>query len=351
MPVMSRDTVSRCLETSLHFWGCPTSRLVMVAPSSPVSRPGPCGWPSASLDSGCGRHLGPGSGCRAGCGCGLFGWAGWQPAGLVVPAGVQDQFADQLTGVAIDDADVQVVDEQADRGAGEPGAEADVVQPAVVAHSDRAPAVDLVVPDPVVGGDDRAGRNGFRSGLIGLGGGAPAQGSVRPDGVVVGLEPVQLVLQPDQSGGSGLGPEPFLLGLVEPFHLAAGLRMVRAGMLQPDPAQPELDLQRDPALAAPLGGEDRAIEGEHAGRDAPPAEGGGEGVDHLRAEGDPASFSGDVDPGVVVENVQDLHLGPIGEPPVSDVGLPAFVGLLGAEPVLAGPWPFLRLRHHKPAPR
>src|SRR5215216_616247 len=96
--------------------------------------------------------FGPGSGCRAGCGCGLFGWAGWQPAGLIVPAGVQDQFADQLTGVAVDDADVQVVDEQADRGAGEPGAEADVVQPAVVAHSDRCPAVDLVVPDPVVGG-------------------------------------------------------------------------------------------------------------------------------------------------------------------------------------------------------
>ena len=107
--------------------------------------------------------------------------------------------------MAIDDADVQVVDEQADRGAGEPGAEADVVQPAVVAQSDRAPAVDLVVPDPVVGGDDRAGRNGFGSGRIGLGGGAPAQRAVRPDGVVVGLEPVQLVLQPDQSGGPGLG--------------------------------------------------------------------------------------------------------------------------------------------------
>jgi len=30
--------------------------------------------------------------------------------------------------VAVDDADVQVVDEQADRGAGEPGAEADVAQ-------------------------------------------------------------------------------------------------------------------------------------------------------------------------------------------------------------------------------
>jgi len=118
---------------------------------------------------------------------------------------------------------------------------------------------------------------------------------MRPDGVVVGLEPVQLVLQPDQSGGPGLSPQPFLLGLMEPFSLAAGLRMVRPGVVQPDPAQSELDLQRDPALAALLGGEDRPIIGEHAGRDAPPAEGGGEGVDHLRAEGDAASFSGDVD--------------------------------------------------------
>jgi hypothetical protein len=54
---------------------------------------------------------------------------------------------------------------------------------------------------------------------------------------------------------------------------------------------------------------------------------------------------------MVVENVQDLYLGPVGEPPVSDIGLPAFVGLLGAEPVPAGPGPFLRLTDHKPAPR
>ena len=178
----------------------------MVAPSSLVSRPGPAGGLRPALTPAAGGMFGPGSGCRAGFGCGLFGWAGWQPAGLVVPAGVQDQFAHQLTGVAVDDADVQVVDEQADRGAGEPGAEADVVQPAVVAHGDTAAAVDLVVSDPVVGGDDRAAWNGFGPGLIGLGGGAPAQRAMRPDGVVVGLEPVQLVLQPDQSGGPGLGP-------------------------------------------------------------------------------------------------------------------------------------------------
>lgn len=72
--------------------------------------------------------------------------------------------------MAVDDSDVQVIDEQADRGAGEAGAEAGVVQPAVVAQSDRAPSVDLVGPDPVVGGDDRSGRNGFGAGGVGLGG-------------------------------------------------------------------------------------------------------------------------------------------------------------------------------------
>ena len=106
--------------------------------------------------------------------------------------------------MAVDDADVQVIDEQADRGAGEAGAEADVVQPAVVAQSDRAPSVDLVGPDPVVGGDDRAGRNGFGSGGVGLGGGAPAEGAVRPHGVVVDREPVQLALQPADRGWRGV---------------------------------------------------------------------------------------------------------------------------------------------------
>ena len=144
---MSRDTVGGCLGTSLHLRGCFGIPAVMLAPSSSGSRPGPCGWPAASLDSGCGRHVGPGSGCRLGCGCSLFGWTGWQSAGLVVPGRVQDQFADQLTGVAVDDADMQVVDEQADWSVGQAGANADVVQPAVVAQGDGAPAVDLVVPD------------------------------------------------------------------------------------------------------------------------------------------------------------------------------------------------------------
>jgi hypothetical protein len=160
----------------------------------------------------------------------------------------------------VDDPDVQVVDEQADRGAGEAGAESDVVQSAVVPHRDGAAGVDPIVSDPVVGGDDRPGGDGFGSGRERLGGGAPAQRPVRPDRVVVAGEPIQLTLQRDHRGSPRLGGEPLLLGLVEPFHLAAGLRMIRPGMADPDSAQPALDLQGDPALAALFAGEDRTIE-------------------------------------------------------------------------------------------
>ena len=78
--------------------------------------------------------------------------------------------------------------------------------------------------------------------------------------------------------------------------------------MQPYSAQAQLHLQRDPALAALFTGEDRPIVGEHAGRGSPPGERGEEGVDHLRAQGDPTRLGGDVDPGVVIEDVEDLHL-------------------------------------------
>ena len=126
--------------------------------------------------------------------------------------------------------------------------------------------------------------------------------------------------------------------------------MVGAGVVESDAAQSELDFECDSALAALFRGEDGPVVGEHAGRDAPAGERGGEGVDDLRAEGDPSGFGGDVGPGVVVENVQDLHIGAVGEMPVGGVGLPAFVGLVGAEPVPGGSGSFLGLRGDEPAP-
>ena len=47
--------------------------------------------------------------------------------------------------------------------------------------------------------------------------------------------------------------------------------------------------------------------------------------------------------GVVVEPGQDLGVGAVGEPPVGEVGLPAFVGLFGGEADVGGLGPFLRV--------
>ena len=46
--------------------------------------------------------------------------------------------------------------------------------------------------------------------------------------------------------------------------------------------------------------------------------------------------------GVVVEPVEDLHMGAVGEPPVGEVGLPALIGLLGGEPDIRRLGPLLR---------
>ena len=75
---------------------------------------------------------------------------------MEVAGGVQGELSDELAGVAVEDADVQVVDEQGDAGAGEAAAQADVVQAAAVAQGDGAGGVDAVVPDPPVRVDDRA---------------------------------------------------------------------------------------------------------------------------------------------------------------------------------------------------
>jgi hypothetical protein len=167
--------------------------------------------------------------------------------GLVVVAGVQDQLAEQLAGVAVDHPDVSVVDEQADRGAGQPDAETDVVQPAVVAQSDGAPAVDFVLLEAVVGGDDRAGGDCLGTFLVGLQRSPPIQRPVRPDGVVVAGEAAELSLQTGHGVGWWLRGQPFLHRLVEALYLAAGLGMVGPRMADRDPQQAELHLQRDSA--------------------------------------------------------------------------------------------------------
>jgi hypothetical protein len=64
---------------------------------------------------------------------------------LVVPAGVEGEFADQFPGFDVHHPDVEVGGEDVDAGAGEAAAEADVVQARIVAQGDGAAGVDLSV--------------------------------------------------------------------------------------------------------------------------------------------------------------------------------------------------------------
>lgn len=91
--------------------------------------------------------------------------------GLVVPRGVEGEFAEEFAGRGVDDADMQAVDEFEDLGSGVLGAESDVVHSAVEAEADFAVAVDSVGQDAVVDvGAAIGGRAGFRAGVVGGGG-------------------------------------------------------------------------------------------------------------------------------------------------------------------------------------
>ncbi len=79
------------------------------------------------------------------------GWgSGWPAGGLVVAGGVEGQIAEQFAGGGVDDADVQVLDEQQDVGSGVGSAGADVVELAGVAEGDGAGFADDVGADAVV---------------------------------------------------------------------------------------------------------------------------------------------------------------------------------------------------------
>ena len=102
-----------------------------------------------------------------------------------------------------EDPDVEVGDEDEDSGAAVAFTDPDVVESAVVAEGDSACFVDAVFSDSEVGGDDEAwaGWSGWGSVVEGFEGGASAEGAVGADGVVVGGEGCQLVLEGCQGGG------------------------------------------------------------------------------------------------------------------------------------------------------
>ena len=129
---------------------------------------------------------------------------------------------------------MEVVDQDGDPGSGQTGAEADVVQAAVVAQRDGAAFVDLVGADAVVLGDDGAACDGFGARGVGLVGRAALQRSVRSDGVERDGT-CRAAAEFGQGGRGWLGGQPLLLGLVEALDFPAGLGVVGAGVAEPDP--------------------------------------------------------------------------------------------------------------------
>jgi hypothetical protein len=161
--------------------------------------------------------------------------------------------------------------------------------------------------------------------------------------VVVGDEGVELGLQRPDGRRRGAGGEPVLQGLVEPFDLAAGLGVIGPGVPELHAELEEFCFERDPTGAAVGAGEHGAVVRQHPGRNTPNggrfAEAGHDvgGFEHRPGVG------ADRDPGVVIDNVQDLDAGPLGETPVGDVELPTLVRLVGFETHVGAARPLVRL--------
>src|SRR5579859_56829 len=181
-------------------------------------------------------RLGFGVACLAGA-AGRAGPAGGRPGrspgGLAGALCVEGELAEEFAGGGVDDPDVQVLDEEQDVGSGVGPADADVVEPAGVAEGDAAGGVDDVAADPVVGVAGPVAGGGLGPGGVDGGGGGPAgQRLVRPAGVVFAGKCVEEGLQLGDRGGLGvLGGQPLLQRLLEPLHLALGLRVVRPAVL------------------------------------------------------------------------------------------------------------------------
>jgi len=97
---------------------------------------------------------------------------------------------------------------------------------------------DTIVDGDVVGvggGSERpVGWPGFRGLFPDGGGGFAADGPVGTLVVVVVAEDIELGLEFFEAGGSRLGSEPLLHGVMESFHFALGLGMVGSSMVMVD---------------------------------------------------------------------------------------------------------------------
>ncbi len=101
-----------------------------------------------------------------------------------------------------------------------------------------------LTPHPVAGGDREPGpaRDGLGASGEGLSRRAPTEGSVGPDLVELGPEPVELALEFGDASRPVLFGEPLLQGLVETFDLPTGLGVIGPGVLVGDAEGDQLEL-------------------------------------------------------------------------------------------------------------
>ena len=157
-----------------------------------------------------------------------------------------------------------------------------------------------------------------------------AQGAVGADLVVVDAEGVELTLEGRQAVGGALHGEVALERLVEAFDLAAGLGMVGGGVLAEDAEAVQFGLEEDPSLAG-FAAEDGSVVAEQGGREAVSLSCGVERLDDVWCFDGAVGVRRQAEARVIVDEVEDLDAGAVGELPVGGVGLPHLVGEVGFE--------------------
>jgi hypothetical protein len=115
---------------------------------------------------------------------------------------------------------------------------------------------------------------------------------------------------------------------VQAFDFAAGLRVVRLGVVELDALGDAFAFECDPAAAAVFAG-DCTVVGQDPFWSAKFGYRFGEIGDDVAGFEQPSGGGGDHHRGVVIDHVRDLGFDSVGEWTVTDVGLPAFVRQLG----------------------
>ena len=137
-------------------------------------------------------------------------------------------------------------------------------------------------------------------------------------------------------------------GSARPSRRSGGDRAGSAGTRTPRPMSSSSRATRPPRRGIPV--KIGPVVGEHRGRGCPRwRRPGGSMRRRRRALKVTRASDRDGEAGVVIEMVEDLDVGAVGEGPVGGVELPAFVGLVGFEADVGALGPLVRLGGDEPA--